>query len=146
VDVRGLFTGQPGSWNGVIDKLESDPASVVGIYVRAANAAGGLDDQGALQKEVGQDLKGDPGSRVSWDPDLREITVAGREARSFSGRLRPPGSTDSLLIRAVVLRLDATPRSVHLIFFAPGPPADPSTFEQTLGTFHSVLDSLALTT
>jgi len=143
-DLRGIFAGQPKSWDQVIPSLESDPASVVGVCVWTTGAVGSLTDPEALRKEFAQEIRG---SRLSWDGEgdsgeMHEVTVAGHEGRSFAGRIRAPDSTDTLQIRAVAVPLAAT-GTAHLVFFAPGPTPEPSVFEQMLSTFRSVQDSVS---
>jgi serine/threonine-protein kinase len=145
-DLRGIFAGQPKSWDQVIPSLESDPASVVGVCVWTTGAVGSLADPEALRKEFAQEITG---SRLIWNEDdgeMHEVTVGGHEGRSFAGRIRAPDSTDTLQIRAVAVPLSATGRTAHLVFFAPGPTPEPSTFEQLLSTFRSVQDSVSLPT
>src|SRR5262249_28911221 len=73
----------------------------------------------------------------------RPARPAPAPAGSFAGRIRAPNSTDTLQIRAVAVPLPATGRTAHLVFFAPGPTPEPSTFEQLLSTFRSVQDSVS---
>ncbi|HVQ91582.1 MAG TPA: serine/threonine-protein kinase [Mycobacteriales bacterium] len=153
LDVHGVFSGRPEAWQDVTRALDADPASAAGVYVRAINATGGdtLDTPGALKREVGQDIttgqevvtgQRPPASRLDWDEQTQDVTVGGHPARQLGGYLRAPNSTYALRLRALVIRLDSAGRTVHVILFGPGTPADPAAYDDLLQTFRDIQASL----
>jgi serine/threonine-protein kinase len=142
-DLRTLFTSQDdpnqSGWPNVIERQQTDPTDVVGMYVHEHKSGFNLDDNlEQLQADIEADLGG---HRIDWDDASDKEEVAGQRAVQLDGTIRPLSSTDALRVRSYLVELDASqPHTVHLAFFAPS-----ELFKSYEHDFDDIVNSVTIT-